>query len=255
MFRYGHVALCGLVLVTLGHLALALEPFEITVHDDAVAEAGKINLELQLNNYLKARTEQEYEGEVVPNGTTHLNFEPSFGLGSNLEMAAHFLMGLDGQGTTHLAGGAVRLKYAFPKQERAVLFYALNGEIGYLTQKFREKGWAMEFKPAICMEGSRLHWHINPTLGWELSDGNGVPDLGFATTLGIRISSGFTLATELYSEFGPINAITPLGEQEHVSFLVGKLEAGDVDLSLGVGRGITAASPTWITKFQIGTTL
>lgn len=256
MSCYRRIVLCSLMMLAgLGRSALAIEPFEIHVHGDEVAEAGRVNLELQLNNFMEARREPDYEGEVIPNGTTHFNFEPSVGLGRNWEVAGHFLMGVDGQGSGHLGGGKVRLKYAFPKSEGTTVSYSLNGEIGYLTKKFQENGWGTELRPAVCLEGGNWHWHINPILGWSLSGGNGIPDLEFATRLGYRVSSGFTLATELYSEFGPANAILPIGDQEHIAFLVGQFDAGFADLSLGVGRGLTSASTAWISKFQIGTAL
>ena len=240
-------------LTIISQVSLALDPFEIHVHSDELAETGHANVELNVNSFLKGRTEPEYEGELPPNGVTHLATEASFGLTKFWEVGANVQTALDSNATGHFGGFKMRSKFAMPRADQNIVSYSLNVETGYSPFKFKEDGWVTELRPIVCLEGSRWHWHVNPIFGWAMSGKNGLtPDLEFATKIGYRTGLGFTLGAEHLAEFGQINAIPALGEQEHVTFLVSEIEADVVDIAVGVGRGLTTPSPEWITKITIG---
>jgi hypothetical protein len=46
--------------------------------------------------------------------------------------------------------------------------------------------------------------------------------------------------------------IPSVSEKEHVTFLVGEIDADIVDIGFGVGHGLTRVSPQWITKITVG---
>jgi hypothetical protein len=69
-----------------------------------------------------------------------------------------------------------------------------------------------------------------------------------------NVSERTQLGAELYSDLGPARRIQAWGRNAKTLYLVLDQELGhEIDLNLGIGRGLTEDADRWTLKFIVGT--
>jgi hypothetical protein len=262
MFR-GFVCLAVAMAIVLisGH-ARAVDAFEIQVYEAEVNRPGQFGLELHSNYTITGRTTPEYAGEITPNHVARFTLEPALGVTDWFELGAYLQTMITPEGGKFV-GVKLRTKFVIPEERTRPFFCGINAEIGRVSKKVEEEGWANEFRPIIGWSNGRFLIDVNPIFGYALTGPERFrPDFEPAGKLGVNTDRGFMLGVEYYAGLGLISkGFSPWHDQEHLMLATfdltppkGAPEQDDGwELNLGFGRSLTEASPSrWLVKAIVG---
>jgi len=174
--------------------AAAFDPFEIQIYDGTADPRGSVGLEIHLNRH---------------HDSTHLTFEPSYGMTSFWEMGG-YLQAMQG----HYEGVKLRSKFVF---ELGYFRLGMNLEMSL------EPGarWGGEIRPIIAWENSRWILAANPNLTFPAS---------FEPGAMAKVKAGPIAAGVEY--YGTL----PAGE--HYLFeAIDLIAVKDLELNIGIGEG------------------
>jgi len=234
--------------------AWAVDPFEIQVYEGDINEALQAGLEVHSNFVASGRRAPAFAGEAVPHHTWRTTLEPSFGLLEWWELGAYLqLATAPSRSETHFGGFKLRSKFVIPQRRTGAFTLGLNMEVGRGVAALGSDDWDTEFRPILAYQRGRLFLAINPIFGWALSgDTSAVPDLEPCGKLRVDTGLRFGVGLEYYAGLGRLSEIPAWKDQEHFLYLVGDLLDGPLDLNLGLGHGLTAASDAWTVKLIAG---
>jgi hypothetical protein len=236
--------------------AWAVDPFEIQVYEGDINEPLQPGLELHTNFVAAGRKTSAFPSEVVPDGTLHVTLEPSFGVLEWWELGAYLqLATAPARSQAHFGGFKLRTKFVVPQRRTGAWTLGLNIEVGRGVAVLGSDEWDTELRPIIAWQRGRWFAAVNPIFGWALSGPtSAVPE--FDPCAKARFDAGHHLGfgLEYYAGLGRLSAIPALERQEHFVYLVADLLDGPVELNVGVGRGLTAASDAWTVKVIAGKT-
>ncbi len=270
--RFGRAALLGAALLACPALAHAGDLFEIQVYEAEVNRPWQPGLEAHLNYTLSGRRTPAYIGEQAPHQVGRLTLEPALGITEFLEIGAYLQNMVNADGQFRFAGWKLRTKWVLPKRYTGKFFFGINAEIGKVPRAVEAAGWANEFRPIAGYYDGHWLFDINPIFGYALSGPDKLrPDFEPAGKIGFNTQYGFMLGAEYYAGLGPLSSLpAPQSEQDHLLFLTLDLaetasnsaagsqeskpeDAGEWELNLGLGRGLTEATPQhWILKTIVG---
>ena len=234
-----------------------MDAFEIQVYDGTADAQRAIGLELHANAFIRgARSAESPQLPLDRQG--HLTLEPSYGLFSWWELGGYLQTAIIGDDGTFRWGGAkLRSKFVTPPGWHAHLRFGLNVELAYLPPAFDRNEWGMELRPIAAWENDHWLFVINPIVSLSLAGPDAPagpvfePCASAAYKFGERVSLGF----EYYGELGPFSSVLPVAEQEHVLFgVVNVLAIKNVEINVGFGHGLTAASSPFVAKMILGYT-
>ena len=157
-------------------------------------------------------------------------------------------------GTFATDGGKVRLKYIAPHDDTAGAFWGVNFEVGRTSRMVSETPCNAQLKGIVGWRGNGWTLGANPKLTWSVSPG-GEP-IGFSLDLKAAraVSDTTQLGVELYNELGPVRHLSAFNRNGKMFFLTIDQDLGhEIDLNLGLGRGLTNDSDRWVLKFIVGT--
>lgn len=255
------LALAMALLLGSGH-ALALDAFEIQVYEAEVNRPGQFGLELHSNYTIAGHTTPEYPGEITPNHVARFTLEPALGVTDWLELGAYLQTMITPEGGKFV-GAKLRAKFVIPEERTRPFFFGINAEIGRVSKRVEEEGWANEFRPIIGWSNGRFLVDVNPIFGYALTGPERFrPDFEPAGKLGVNTDRGFMLGLEYYAGLGLIHkGFSSWHDQEHLLMatfdLVPPKGAVENDngweLNVGFGRSLTEASPSrWLVKAIVG---
>ncbi len=250
------MAVTALAVFLTARSARALDPFEIQVYDGTANAPHVFGLELHLN-----RVATGYATATAPElplrGQTHVTLEPSFGLFPWWEIGAYLQSALRADGHYDFAGVKLRSKFVTPPSFHPNLRLGLNIEGSFLPQAYDRYRWGGELRPIVAFEGGRWLFVVNPIIDLSFA-GQGFrqgPSFEPAAKLARTFAEIWALGIEYYANFGPIASPSPFDQQIHQLFGVVDIETfHDVELSLGLGGGVTPASAGLIGKIILGYT-
>lgn len=219
---------------------------EIQVYTDEINQPGEFGLELHTNFAPSGRSVPDYKDEITPDRTLYATAELSWGLSKTLEAGLYIPTARDGaNGNFAFAGLKGRLKW-LPIQDDPVnggWYGGANFEIGRVDHVFNNIQNNAELR---FMAGWRNHdWliGINPTLGWELSNGGSAgTGYSFSVKGTHRVAEGIGLGLEYYSEQGDIGHTLPWQLQDNKLFFVMDFDRGSWVFNVGIGAGLTDAT-------------
>ena len=243
-----------LAIVGVASPARAVDPFEIQVYDGTANAPHIFGLELHLNHVATGYT-TGVAPELPLHGQTHFTLEPSFGVFSWWEVGGYFLTALRPDGHFDYAGVKLRSKFVSPPGFHRYFRLGLNLEVSYLPQTYDRDQWGAEIRPIIAFEAD--HWLavVNPIVDLSLAgpDAHLGPLFEPAAKLARSIVEVFALGVEYYGDIGPIASPVPFAAQTHQFFGVVDLEAfHNLELEVGLGSGVTAASAGLVGKVIVG---
>jgi hypothetical protein len=225
--------------------AHALDAFEIQVYDGTANPPGVAGIELHANTVASSDDQ------------THLTLEPSLGVTRSVELGAYLQTTLRPEGGFEWSGAKLRVKLVRPHADADRLRWGVNLEISRVPPSTDPDRWGMEVRPIVALTtgGGRLFFAFNPILDFSLSGPGAGPDPSFEPALtALYVVDGLLSAgIESYADFGPVGAVAPLDQQQHYLFEVMNVLAWKrVELNVGIGEGLTAASNPFVAKMILG---
>ncbi len=231
-------------------IALAMVPAlarsqtdEIQVYDGSIVAPGKFNLTVHNNYILKGLKTPAFPGGLIPNNSLSGVTEWAYGVTEWFEAGLYLpLYSISqGRGAT-INGGKIRLLFAAPHAEHRTFFYAVNFEFSYNSGHWDPRQFTSEIRPIIGLHLHRLELIVNPIL--DNSYVGGFRNLDFAPSMRVacNLSAKWAIAAEEYADIGPLRDFSPAGSQSHQIYGVLNHSSKWMDIEVGVGFGLTAAS-------------
>lgn len=241
--------------LALAPAARAVDHFEIQVYEGDLNRPLQPGLELHTNFVADGRATPAFPGEAVPDHTLHTTLEPSLGVLPFWELGAYLqLATAPTRGEAHFGGFKLRSKFVAPRAATGPFTVGLNLEVGRGVAVLGGAGWDSEVRPIFAYERGRFFVAVNPIVGWDLSQPHAAPD--FEPCAKLRLDAGHRVGVgaEYYAGLGRLTHFARWRDQEHYVYAVADLLDGPVELNVGVGRGLTAASDAWTVKAIVGKT-
>lgn len=247
-------ALCALSMTL---LAAATAPClaadeEIQVYLDDRRSPGQFGVDVHNNYVFRGRRQAEYPGEQPPGRVYRLTPEFTYGLSNTLELGMYVLTTRSAQGDWHGDGVKLRVKYIAPHDDQAGWFWGGNLEIGRTDLQVSETPWNGQLKGIVGWRGGPWLLAVNPNLNFSLSSGGGPVGTSLDLKASRQVGERTQVGAELYTEWGPVRRLEAWGREPKSIFAVVDHDLGDIDLNLGVGRGLTRGADRWLLKFIIG---
>jgi hypothetical protein len=236
--------------------ARAGDVFEIQVYDGTANPVGIYGLELHLNDWASGHRDAT-PPEAPLHGQFHATLEPSFGLTPFWELGAYFQTVLRADdGAFDWAGAKLRSKFVTPPRWDAHWRLGVNVELAYLPAAYDKDRWGSEIRPIAAWHSDAWLFALNPILDQSLAGSGASDGPSFQPALKVARTIGpAALGFEYYGTLGPLASPLPWRQEEHYVFetfdLVGLPR---LELNVGVGEGLTAASAGIVVKAIVGYT-
>jgi|tagenome__1003787_1003787.scaffolds.fasta_scaffold20677355_2 hypothetical protein len=235
--------------------AQALDPFEIQVYDGTADAPGRPGLELHANTVASGQRDA-VPPELPPHHQTHLTLEPSLGITRWWELGMYLQTTVLPDGTFAYSGFKLRSKFVRPDWPAERLRWGVNLEVSDLPPRFDASRWGAEVRPilAYTTPQGRFAFAFNPIVDFELSDGaSGWPSFEPALSALFVIEGLLSAGLEYYADLGPIDQPAHPSAQQHYLFeVLNVLRWRRIELNVGVGEGLTAASNPLVFKMIVG---
>ena len=250
------LVLAGAVSLLATSRAQALDAFEIQVYDGTADAPGKPGLELHANTVVSGQRDA-VPPELPSNHQTHLTLEPSLGVTRWWEVGMYVQTTVLPDGTLAYAGVKLRSKFVRPSWPSERLRWGVNLEISDLPARFDPNRWGAEIRPilAYTTAAGRFAFAFNPILDFDLAGAGagGWPSFEPALSALFVVDGLLSAGLEYYGDLGPIDQPLPASAQQHYLFeVVNVLAWRRIELNLGVGEGLTAASNPFVVKMIFG---
>ncbi len=227
---------------------------EIQVYLDDLSTPGQFGVDVHNNIVIRGARTPGYAGETPPYRQYRLTPEFYYGITPTLELGLYLLASRSEQGDTRLQGSKLRLKYIGPHDEKQGAFWGLNLEVGKTTLSASEVPWNAQLKGIIGWRGGAWTFGANPNVDWSLSKGGGPVMASLDLKVARSVSEKTQVGVELYNDLGPAKGIQAWRRNAKTLYLALDQELGhEIDLNVGIGRGLTDDADCWTLKFIVGT--
>jgi hypothetical protein len=254
----GRAILSGIAaaVVVAPSVARAVDPFEIQVYDGTLADPGTLGAELHANTVVAGQRTTE-PPELPMHHQSHFTLEVAYVLTPVWEVGAYFQTAVLPDGSFEYAGDKLRTKFVVPVRADSPFHFGVNVELARIPEHFDRNVWGAELRPIATWSspGGALYASINPIVDLALDglDRNDAPSFEPAATLRYVRAQWFSIGLEYYAGLGPIGSWLPARDQEHYVYeVIDVLRWKRVELNLGVGQGLTAASNDFVAKMIVG---
>jgi hypothetical protein len=234
--------------------ARAVDRFEIQVYDGSLNAPGVVGIELHANTIVSGLRAAP-PPELPPHHQSHFTLEPAVGLTRWWEVGAYLQSSLQGDGSFRFAGIKLRSKFVRPAAPSDRLRLGVNVEIARLPQVFEAERWGAEIRPIVGWTAAqgRVLLAFNPIVDISLGGGDWTPAFEPSLSAGYVIGHAISVGVEYYASLGPLDGFLPVREQEHYLYeVINVLAWKNVEINLGIGEGLTAASNDLIAKAIFG---
>jgi hypothetical protein len=225
---------------------------EIQVYLDDKEEAGQVSVDWHNNYVFSGRSTPQYRGEQAPARVYRLTPELNIGLTDTLELGFYLLSSLDRQGNLAGDGGKVRLKYITPHAEEG-LFWGLNLEVGEQAKRVSPNPWNAQLKGIWGLHEGRWTLGTNLNIDTPLDPHSGSPTVDVDFKINYRVAEKTEFGLESYNELGALHHLDSINKNSKTLFTVVDTEVAGLDLSVGLGKGLTPDSDKWLVKLILGT--
>ena len=233
--------------------ARAVDPFEIQVYDGTANPPGVPGLELHVNHV--GGGVNAPPPAAPSDGSTHFTLEPSLGVTTWWELGGYLQTALRADGGYDFAGVKLRTKFVTPPSFHPHVRLGVNLELAWLPAAYDADHWGGELRPIAAWEDARWLLVVNPIVGTPLAGAaaRSGPTFEPAAMAVVKLGGVVAAGLEYYASLGPIGGSHAGRDQEHYLFeVVNLLAVEHLELSLGVGEGLTAGSNGWIVKTIVG---
>jgi len=246
-----------LVLLVLGWCtapARAQGYYEIQVYGSECVPPKTLMVELHSNFTARGQTET-VDGVYPTNHQLHETLELTQGITEWSEVGFYvFTSTQDGHGVQWV-GDHIRPRVCVPDSWGWPIGVSLSMEVGYQRSVYSPDVLTWEIRPILDKYIGRWYFAVNPALertlrGPDVSQGfSFAPAVKVSYDINPVVSAGF----EYYGDFGPINNISPLYQQQQQLFAVTDLNVSPLwEINFGVGIGATRSTDHLIVKLILG---
>jgi hypothetical protein len=227
---------------------------EIQVYLDDLSAPGQFGVDVHNNLVLKGERTPAYPGATPPHHQYRLTPEFYYGITPTLELGLYLLGSRSAEGLSQGQGAKLRLKYVAAHDQASGGFWGLNLEIGKTTPGASPTPWNGQLKAILGWRSGPWTFGANPNLDWSLSKGGEPAAASLDLKVARQLAERTQLGAELYSDLGPARGVQAWRRNAKTFYLVLDQELGaDIDLNLGLGRGLTPDADRWTLKFIVGT--
>lgn len=240
-----------IAVVALSALAFA-QTDEIQVYDGSIAAPGVFNLTWHNNFTPHGLKAPAFPGGLIPDKSFNGVTEWAYGVTDWFEAGLYlplYSVYSKNRGAT-INGGKIRFLFAVPHAEKRRFFYAVNFEFSYNALHWDPRHFTSEIRPIVGVHLNRWDVIVNPILDNSWAGGFKALDFAPAARLAYNLTPKWAVAVEDYSDFGPLHAFSPLGEQGHQIWGVFDHAAKWGDIEAGIGFGLTSATDPVTLKFM-----
>jgi hypothetical protein len=230
------------------------DPWEIQVYDGTANAPRVMGLEVHMNHVASGVTKDDGP-ERAPDGRSHLTLEPSLGVTPWWELGMYFQAAKRKTGELDYAGIKIRSKFVTPPGWHEHLRLGINLELSSLPIAYDKDHLGSELRPIIAWENELFLFAANPNVNTALANQGAKegPQFEPSATVGYKWQKRLGLGVEYYAAFGPFANLAPLRQQEHYVYEVFHvLSEENLELSAGVGEGLTEASNRLVFKIIVG---
>jgi hypothetical protein len=235
--------------------ARAGDRFEIQVYDATANAPGVPGLELHMNYWPTGQRTSD-PPEVPLNGQFHATLEPSLGLLPFWELGAYLQTAFRSDGQVDWAGAKLRSKFVTPPGWNSHWRLGINLELGYLPPAYDRDRWGLEVRPIAAWQDDHWLFAFNPIVDQSLAGSGASTGPSFQPALKAARSLGpVAVGLEYYATIGPIASPLPLRREDHYLYeVLDVISLPRVELSAGMGEGLTPASAGLVFKAILGYT-
>jgi hypothetical protein len=250
-------SLCPAVALALGLVsrdARAVDPFEIQIYDGTANGPGIPGLELHINRVFDGVKTAEAP-ELPLHRQTHFTLEPSYGVLPFLELGGYFQTTLRADGRFDYAGTKLRAKFVTPEGWHEHVRLGVNFELSLLPERYDRGLWGGEVRPIAAWENDRWLLAVNPVVSVSLAgpEASVGPSFEPAGMVKAKLDDVLAAGLEYYSDLGPVARFATRDAQQHYVYeVVDVLAFPHVELSFGVGQGLTPESSRFLGKVILG---
>ena len=224
-------------------------PDEIQVYTDDINVPGDYGVELHVNYVMDGLKQPGYEGESPSHRMLQTTPEFSYGITKNWEAGMYVPVAREENGNLYGNGLRLRMKYIATPEAGSNMFWGLNTEIGFSKLRVSESAWGMELRPIIGYRSDSWLLSFNPILNMNLSSNfSRQPQFEPALKVARKVAEGVQAGFEYYGGYGYANSLLPANERTHYLYAAVDIEKNNFDINLGIGRGDSNASDSWIAK-------
>lgn len=224
-------------------------PADFRVLSDDLTEAGEFGLELQSSWARPARGEAASSSSVLQGMA-----EFSYGLSPQWELSLQ-LPAARANGSWHGMGADVELTYVAPHGEDQGFYWGGRVELG--RNRALHEGWTagIELRPILGWRGGNWHALLNPGLQAAVTGPEHEIDFEPSAKLAYRLRPNLHLGLEYFAETGPLSHPLPSSQRRELGLLTLDARAGALELTLGIGKGLTSASDQRVGKLLVSLSL
>lgn len=223
---------------------------EIQVYTGEVAAPREWSLVQHLNYGLRARSGRDHRGALPFRGTVNGTPELAYGVSPWQELGVYLPFAARDD-RFYPGGGKLRNLFVSPDAAGRRFFYGLNTELSWAPQRFSQSRWNLELRPILGLNLGRWQVATNPIIGFGI--GGHQPSAFLpANRVAYAVREDLAFGVESYSDFGSPGRFPAASRQAHQLFAVTDFRIGTVDVHLGLGRGLTAATDRWAVKTILG---
>jgi hypothetical protein len=238
----------------LGSAPAHADLWEIQVYNGLANAPRVMGLEVHMNHVASGTTKDDGP-ERAPDGRSHLTLEPSLGITPWWELGMYFQSAKRKTGELDYAGMKIRSKFVTPPGWHEHLRLGLNLELASLPIAYDKNHLGAEVRPIIAWENETFLFAVNPNVNTALANEGAREGPAFepGATAIYKWEGKVGFGLEYYAAFGPFADLAPLRAQEHYVYEVFHLLSEEnLELSAGVGEGLTEASNPLVFKIIIG---
>jgi hypothetical protein len=216
---------------------------EIQVYDAEITAPGQFNLTWHNNFTPSGRRQPAFPGGIIPDHALNGVPEWAYGVTDWLEAGTYLpVYTRSSDGRLRFDGVKLRALLVVPDAHDRTVFYGLNFEFSYNLRHWDVNRFTGEIRPIIGVHLGRFDLIANPIFD---TDFDGLAKLAFApaTRVAYRIRDKLAFALEHYADFGP--------QPSQSLFAVFDYGSSSNGIEVGMGRGLTHASDSWVLKLML----
>jgi hypothetical protein len=225
---------------------------EIQVYDASIVASGKFSLTVHNNYTLGGLKTPAFPGGLVPDRSLNGVTEWAYGVTGWFEAGLYLpLYSISRDRGATINGGKIRMLFTAPDADRRTFFYGVNFEFSYNSGHWDPRTFTSEIRPIIGLHLHPVDVIVNPIL--DNSYLGGFKNLDFAPAMRVayNLSPKSALAVEEYADIGPLRDFHPTNQQSHQIYGVFNHSGKWMDIEVGVGFGLTAASDKVTLKLML----
>jgi hypothetical protein len=164
----------------------------------------------------------------------------------------------DPTGRSTWNGVTLRQLFITPQSDQKAMFFGLSVQFSYTPAgaalpalASTNTPFAAGLTPIVGFRRDGFELIVSPTVAFGIGAG-GVTALAPAARLTRKITENLDLGIEYGGALGSVGAISPPSQQAHIAYGVADIKLDAVDLDVGIGYGLTAASNGLALKLGIG---